>query len=254
MDKPKPSLSGHIYLLREREFIRLEEDTYKIGKTTQSLRRFKGYPHDSHILIVLEVDLVTKTETRLIRLFKKTFEHRPQYGNEYFTGDPREMKRLIITECCADLSYVLMNRAKTKSEPVSVGILTKLFQGLGLYNGENSKDVPNNKLMPSLHESESDEPIGYFIDESLPKTLSDAVSMFIKYIKDIQPIWYVDGAYIPSDRILEEFIYITGFDTTLSALSKQLNGVLYNDKKRQKIDGRSMTIYKLINVTNLKSK
>lgn len=238
--------SGHIYLLREREFIKSDEDIYKIGKTTQSLRRFKGYPHDSHVLLMVETSCLTATETRLIRLFKDVFIHKHKIGNEYFEGDPSEMKRLILTECCTDIDFVIM-RAEPKKIPVSAGFLKTMFQALGIFG----KDEPGDEIVSSLHESESCEPLGYF-GEEIPATLNDAMDMFIRYIKDVQPIWYVGGVYITSDKILEEFIYITGFIVTISALSKKMKDVIYDDKKRKKIDGMSKTVYKLIDIKKLK--
>lgn len=245
MDKP-----GHIYLLREREFIRLDEPTYKIGKTTQSLRRFRGYPHDSHVLLVIEVENVTYTETKLIRLFKEEFDHKPNYGNEYFSGDSGEMKRLILITCCDFAEFVLIGKkTKTALEQKNkpIGIFTRLFQGLGLsHKPDLDKETPS--IDDDFPESENQEPIKYFAKEPIPDTLSGAIDIFVRYITEICPEWYTPGVYIPSDDLLEEFIFITGYNVTLSALSKQLNGIIYDDKKRKKIHGRTMTTYRMINI------
>jgi putative salt-induced outer membrane protein YdiY len=45
----KNEKKNHIYLLQEREFVRLNENTYTIGKTRKSKTRFYGYPKGSHI-------------------------------------------------------------------------------------------------------------------------------------------------------------------------------------------------------------
>lgn len=90
----------YIYLLREREFIRLQEETYKIGRTSQDPnRRMVKYPKDSEIILIIAVRKSVEIETKLIRLFKKRFIHRPEYGNEYFSGDANEMIEVIFANC-----------------------------------------------------------------------------------------------------------------------------------------------------------
>lgn len=87
---------GYIYLLREREFIRLNEETYKIGKTKQSPeKRFVTYPKGSEIYILLKVDNCDESEKILLELFKKKFKHRTEYGEEYFGGSVDWMVKLI---------------------------------------------------------------------------------------------------------------------------------------------------------------
>ncbi len=44
---------GCIYLIREREFIRLNENTFKIGRTQQKINsRMMDYPKDSEIILI----------------------------------------------------------------------------------------------------------------------------------------------------------------------------------------------------------
>ncbi len=81
-----------IYLLREREFIRLSEETYKIGKTTQPrLKRFDQYPNGSEVLFFRCVKDCDTIEAIIIRELKKSFKIMKCYGNEYFNGDFYEM-------------------------------------------------------------------------------------------------------------------------------------------------------------------
>lgn len=90
---------SYIYLIREREFIRLKERTYKIGRTTQKpIQRFKQYPKGSELLLFIRVDNVIKTENHLIQVFKKHFQHMSKYGNEYFNGNYKAMLMVIFIE------------------------------------------------------------------------------------------------------------------------------------------------------------
>jgi hypothetical protein len=97
--KTKPQQNGelkkvHIYLLQEREFIKLNQPIYKIGYTTAGLKRFKNYPHDSDVLLVKIFDNCNP-EKELIALFKNIFRLCVEIGKEYFEGDKNHMMDLI---------------------------------------------------------------------------------------------------------------------------------------------------------------
>jgi hypothetical protein len=86
----------YIYLLQEREFIRLNETIYKLGKTTQpNHTRFKQYPKNSILLLQLICNDCNHTEKELIKLFKDKFIQRTDIGTEYFEGNYKEMIRYI---------------------------------------------------------------------------------------------------------------------------------------------------------------
>ena len=90
---------SYIYLLREREFIRLEELTYKIGKTTQDpQKRFESYPKGSEVLFYLAVEDCHEFERRLLAIFRAKFTQRREYGAEYFQGQPIEMITTIMDQ------------------------------------------------------------------------------------------------------------------------------------------------------------
>ena len=90
-------MPGHIYLIREREHIRMAEPIYKLGKTEQEgLKRSTQYPKDSVIEIHLRVDYCHIMERELIAQFKREFKPRPDIGAEYFEGD----RNLMILAIC----------------------------------------------------------------------------------------------------------------------------------------------------------
>lgn len=88
-------MSEYIYLIREREFCRLNEETYKIGKSKNIDNRIRQYPKNSELLLIEKVKNCDKIETLLINLFKINFQQRKEYGNEYFSGNSIEMRKLI---------------------------------------------------------------------------------------------------------------------------------------------------------------
>ena len=96
-EKDEESVKKHyIYLLREREFIRLNEPTYKIGRTQQNpYDRFSSYPKGTEIILYIMVDDSVSLEKQVINTFKKIYEHKKGYGNEYFSGNVSEMIKTI---------------------------------------------------------------------------------------------------------------------------------------------------------------
>jgi hypothetical protein len=78
----------YIYLFHLREFIKSNENIYKIGKTKQNNNnRLKQYPKGSillHQTICVNCD---ETEKELIKIFKNKFKHCKDIGNEYFQGN-----------------------------------------------------------------------------------------------------------------------------------------------------------------------
>lgn len=86
----------YVYLIREREFIRLNEDTYKIGKTTQTPNsRLTGYPKGSQVVLFQQVNDCTLIENVIMKVFKNKFIQMTEYGIEYFKGDGFQMRNTI---------------------------------------------------------------------------------------------------------------------------------------------------------------
>lgn len=98
-EKDEEQVKKHyIYLLREREFIRLNEPTYKIGRTQQNpYDRFSSYPKGTEIILYIMVDESISLEKQVINTFKKIYEHKKGYGNEYFSGNVSEMIKTIYS-------------------------------------------------------------------------------------------------------------------------------------------------------------
>lgn len=88
---------GFIYLLREREFIKTNENIFKIGKTKQEFgKRFNQYPNKSQMYLHLYITDVDTFEKITIELFSKEFNRRIDIGYEYFEGNINDMIKLIF--------------------------------------------------------------------------------------------------------------------------------------------------------------
>jgi hypothetical protein len=87
----------YIYLLKEREFIKTDENIYKIGRTCQENdKRVRSYPKGSVLLIQSICKNCVEFEALLIKKFKETFIHRKDIGNEYFDGDGLKMLTIFL--------------------------------------------------------------------------------------------------------------------------------------------------------------
>lgn len=90
-------MSGYIYILIEREFIRTREPVYKIGKTTQDeFKRFKQYPKNSKLIQQIYCEDCHGLERELIELFRVKYKQRREFGIEYFEGDVKDMVYTIF--------------------------------------------------------------------------------------------------------------------------------------------------------------
>lgn len=97
----------YIYLIREREFCRSGEMTFKIGRTAQEpSRRMAAYPKESELLIMLWAYDSVERERELLTIFRQRFTPATQYGAEYFTGDPAIMAWLIMKVCCPQVMVI----------------------------------------------------------------------------------------------------------------------------------------------------
>lgn len=105
-------MAEYIYLIKEREFIRTNDDILKIGKTKQqNSERIKSYPKGSVLLIQMKCLNCDTAEKTLISKFKSKYKHRSDIGAEYFEGDTEHMIKDIV-------DLLLPEHSKPKVQPV----------------------------------------------------------------------------------------------------------------------------------------
>lgn len=76
---------GHLYLIREREFLKTRELVFKIGKTTDVRHRMPAYPKDSLLYAMVHCPYALgDAEKRLLRHFDTHFVRRDDIGREYY--------------------------------------------------------------------------------------------------------------------------------------------------------------------------
>ena len=86
----------YVYMIKTREFIRTNENIFKIGRTEQlNYGRFNSYDKGSVLLFQSICENCRDCEKNIIKKFKEKFIHRIDFGNEYFEGDCNEMINII---------------------------------------------------------------------------------------------------------------------------------------------------------------
>lgn len=80
-------MSGYIYAIHVREFIRTHENIIKIGRTEDIIQRFGDYPKGSRLLYTIYVSDQRQAEYNLIISMRQHFINRRDIGREYFQGN-----------------------------------------------------------------------------------------------------------------------------------------------------------------------
>lgn len=110
----------YIYLIRLREFVRLNEPTYKVGKTTQTPNgRLGGYPSGSEVYLFKGVSNCHELEKRILVRFKQIFVHRKEYGAETFSGPVVKMIEVIEHE-------VALYNIEMDMKPINQTVITNI--------------------------------------------------------------------------------------------------------------------------------
>lgn len=122
-------MSNYIYLLQEREFMKTNENVYKIGMTKKANHeRFNQYPKGSILLFQMICNDCKNMEKIIIIKFKQHFKLRKDIGNEYFEGDYKNMVDIIYStiknenEECVNFheknDNMIVEEAEEEEEPI----------------------------------------------------------------------------------------------------------------------------------------
>jgi len=86
---------GYVYIIRECDFVRLNEDIYKIGRTAKNNPedRFKKYRKGTEIIGCFKVNDSIECKNKIIKCFSNhtNIKKMTEYGKEYFQGNKNEL-------------------------------------------------------------------------------------------------------------------------------------------------------------------
>ena len=90
----------YVYIIRECDFVRLNEDIYKIGRTskTNPEDRFQKYRKGTEIIAFFKVNNSIECENKMIKCFSNhtNIKKMDEYGKEYFQGNRNELLSEIL--------------------------------------------------------------------------------------------------------------------------------------------------------------
>lgn len=114
---------AYVYVLREREFRRLSEPVYKIGRTGDLIERMKAYPNGSAMIMALRVSDAKAAEDAIKAACRAAFRARRFYGVEYFEAPQREFLVVVAaavvpwTDASDIISVADMETATSEESP-----------------------------------------------------------------------------------------------------------------------------------------
>jgi len=91
---------GYVYIIRECDFVRLNENIYKIGRTAKinPEDRFQKYRKGTEIIGFFKVNDSVECENKIIKCLSNhnNIKKMSEYGKEYFQGNKNELLNEIL--------------------------------------------------------------------------------------------------------------------------------------------------------------
>lgn len=107
----KSNKDGWVYWIHEREFVRLDENVWKIGRSVDWENRVSQYPKGSRVMALAAVSDCFAAEEALLQSFRTNFIVRRDIGREYFEGDAH----FVAMEFFNVVSKFVVKRCGTKT-------------------------------------------------------------------------------------------------------------------------------------------
>jgi hypothetical protein len=86
------NVQGYIYIIRERDFVQLNEEIYKIGRIS-TYKKLEKYKIGTEIIGCFKVNDSVECENKIIKCFSNhtNITKMKEYGKEYFQGNKNEL-------------------------------------------------------------------------------------------------------------------------------------------------------------------
>ena len=124
LEEVKNIENHYIYLVREREFIRMHENIYKLGKTTQiASNQLTSCGKTIEVLLFVKVLDCHKLEPTLMKLFEYNFKQKNDIGLEYFEGNPNDMIKAIMDTILEPRLTIPKSKITEVAEVVQIPII-----------------------------------------------------------------------------------------------------------------------------------
>ena len=212
-DNNKDNNTNYIYLLKLREFIRTNENIYKIGRTSQNgLKRINQYPKGSELILFRKCINCIQLELELIKNFKIKYKHQPKYGNEYFEGNEHSMVKDInklIDEEIEQFDIIIKDKPLDKPKTIELSkqiidlskkIIINKYKDLVDITDNTIKITITNKILKSGYYQLQNDNIHYFFGDNMTEKLLDVLFNNFSYYSDIGYINIIDNNYISCNK------------------------------------------------------
>lgn len=119
-------MEGHLYIIHLREFVNLQSPVYKVGRTSDILRRYSQYPKHSRLLYLLPcTDCVKYEKLVLDSLRCSHIKTRIDIGSEYFEGDLLDIISIMSRVVSNKRVYSVSKSTQTDDNPFCVNPFEK---------------------------------------------------------------------------------------------------------------------------------
>lgn len=122
--------NNYIYIIKEREFIKTNENVYKIGRTKRGhSKRTNEYPKDSVVMLVIKVSDDKVYETAILEHLRNVSKQRKDIGSEYFEDNFYNLSKYVME--------IIMKLNKTYTNIITKTMCHKTNHNIVDLNPEN---------------------------------------------------------------------------------------------------------------------
>jgi hypothetical protein len=143
----------YIYMIKTHEFVRTNENIFKIGRTEQlNYNRFNAYRKGSILLFQSICKNCHECEKIIIKKFKEEFIHRTDIGNEYFEGNYNEMINMLCDIVSHENCEHIESKLSTLCELYVEKIAELKMRCDELANDLKNQTIEHTNKLTTLHE------------------------------------------------------------------------------------------------------
>jgi hypothetical protein len=206
---------GYIYIIREREFIKCNEQIYKIGKTGGDCpnKRLCSYPKGSELIYTCFNNNPDQTEKDIKIKFKENYIQRTDIGIEYFEGDLKHMIgqiHIIVLNNMKDEVEVKSEQKEIKDELKEIQPITTVNELYKYLDNQDSGideifllDREGIEVYVSTGSGDGGFCPGKPIEEWLRELLKETIVDYDKLKKDIMKKFLIDEEKMRQQLVVE---------------------------------------------------
>jgi len=192
----------YVYIVRVRESVRMNENVYKIGRTTQIVdKRISHYPKNTEVYHISNVTNSAKIEAKILLKFKEKFRHAKEFGNEYFEGNIDNMITLIEDIVRIDRhqksAYYKVNLSdndvSTKNDLVNDNINELVNDKINELVNDKINELVNDKINELVNDNANElvnDKINELVNDKINELVNDNINVSYNCVSCDKPFKY----------------------------------------------------------------